>query len=74
MTFLQKSYSEYTKVEKPLVLTMSHEGLDEEELEMVAVVNSNNNVNVVNNSNSDSTEEDIKNNKDIFLMKTSMSK
>ena len=31
VTFLQKSYSEYTKVEKPAVLTMSYEGSDEEE-------------------------------------------
>ena len=31
MTFLQKSYSEYTKIEKPVVLTTSYEGLDDEE-------------------------------------------
>ena len=30
VTFLQKSYGEYSKVEKPVLVTMSHEGLDEE--------------------------------------------
>ena len=60
MTFLQKSYGEYTKVEKPAVLTMSYEGLDEdEELETVPVENNNNNVNVVSDSNSDSRDEDF---------------
>ena len=65
MTFLQKSYSEYTKVEKPAMLTMSYEGSDEEEEpKMVPVVINNSNVNVVSNCNSDSSEEDFKNNED----------
>ena len=39
MTFLQKSYSEYTKVEKPVVVTTSYEGSNnEEELEIVSVI------------------------------------
>ena len=55
--FLQKSYGEYTKVEKPSVLTMSYEGSDEEEEpEMVSVVINNKNINVVSNSDSDSSE------------------
>ena len=34
VTFLQKSYNEYSKVEKPILVTTSYEGLDnEEELE-----------------------------------------
>ena len=68
VTFLQKSYSEYNKVEKPVVLTTSYEGSDEEEeLKTVPVVNNNNTVNVVSNSDSDSNEEDVKNNKDKFF-------
>ena len=40
MTFLQRSYGEYSKVEKPVLVTMScEESDDEEELEMVQVVN-----------------------------------
>ena len=60
VTFLQKSYSEYTKVENPAVLIMSYEGLDkEEELKIVSAENNNNNVNVVSVSNSDSSGEDF---------------
>ena len=68
VTFLQKSYGEYTKVEKTVVLTTSYEGSDEEEeLEAVPVINSNYNINVVSNSDSDSIEEDVNNNKEIFF-------
>ena len=50
--FLQKSYTEYTKVDKPVVVTTSYEGSDEEEeLETVPVVINSNNVNVVSDSN-----------------------
>ena len=46
MNFLQKSYGEYSKVEKPVLVTMSYEGLDdEEELETVPIVSKNNNNN-----------------------------
>ena len=39
MTFLQKSYGEYSKVEKPGVVTTSYEGLnDDEELKTVLIV------------------------------------
>ena len=75
MTFLQKSYGEYTKVKKPVVLTTSYEWLDqEEEPKTVHVVNNNNNINVVSNSDSDSSEEDIENNEYNFLTKTSIIK
>ena len=64
VTFLQKSYGEYSKVEKPVVLNMSYEGSgDEEELKTVPVENNNNNVNVVSDSDSDSSDEDFENNK-----------
>ena len=70
MTFLQKSYGEYSKVEKPAVLNMSYEGSnDEEELEIVPVDNKNNNVNVVSDSNSDSSDKGFENNEEIFLMR-----
>ena len=75
MTFLQKSYGEYTKVDKPVVVTMSYEGSDnEEELKIVPIVTNNNNVNVVSDSSSDSSEEVFKNNENDFLMKTSMTR
>ena len=68
VTFLNKSYSEYNKVEKPVNLNTSYEGSDnEEELEIVPVDNNNNDVNVVSDSNSESSDEDLKNNdKNIF--------
>ena len=44
---------------------------DKEERQMVPVVINNCNVNVVYNSNCDSSEEDVKNDQDNFLMKTS---
>ena len=68
MTFLQKSYGEYTKVEKPVVVTMSYERLDkEDELETVHVVVNNSNVNVVSKSDSDSIEDNFENDDDIFF-------
>ena len=68
MTFLQKSYGEYAKVEKPAALTTSYEGLDEEEEpEMVPVLINNSNINVVSDSDRDPSEEDFKNNKDNFF-------
>ena len=48
MTFLQKSFSEYTKVEKPVLVTTSYVGLnDVEEFETFSIVDNNNNVNIV---------------------------
>ena len=61
MTFLQKSYGEYAKVEKPAALTTSYEGLDEEEEPKGGTWNGScSNVNVVRYSDSDSSEEDFK--------------
>ena len=63
VTFLQKSYGKYTKIEKPVLVTMSYEGLDdEEELKTGPVLNSYNNVNVVTDSDVDDSDDDIKNN------------
>ena len=72
MTFLQKSYSEYSKVEKPVLVTISYEGLDdEEELKQVPIVNqNNNNYNVVGDSDSDNNDKKQK----AFLMKILMMK
>ena len=68
MTFLHNLYSEYSKVEKPAVLTVSYEGSDEEEeLKTVPVIIINNNVNIVSNSNSNSSKEDFENNKENFF-------
>ena len=65
VTFLQKFYIEYTKVEKPVLVTMSYEGLnDEEELKMVSIVNENNNVNKITdikNDNENVFNKDIDN-------------
>ena len=72
VTFLRKSYGEYSKVEKPVVLNTSYEGSDdEEELEIVPVDNKNNDVNVVSDSDSDSSDEEFKNNKEILLLRIS---
>ena len=60
MTFLKKSYSQYSKVEKLLFITMSYEGLDdEEELKIVPIFSQNNNNknNVVGDSDSDSNDK-----------------
>ena len=52
-------YGEYSKVEKPVMVTTSYEGSDEEkELEKVPVINNYDNINVITNSYS---ENDIKN-------------
>ena len=54
VNFYLKSYREYSKVEKPVLVTMKYEGLDdEEELKMTPVVNNNNHVNIVSDSESD---------------------
>ena len=52
VTFLQKSYRDYSKVEKPVLVTTSYEGYnEEEELETVPVMdNYNNNYNIVSDS------------------------
>ena len=57
--FLQKSYSEYSKVEKPVLVTMSYDGSDEEEeLKMVPIViQNNNNYNVVSDLDNGSNDE-----------------
>ena len=49
-------------------MTISFEGLDEEEKVPVVI---NNNINVVNDSHSDSSEEDFENNEENFFHKTS---
>ena len=69
LTFLQKSYSEYTKVEKPVLVTTSYEGLnDEEEFEMFPIVDNNVIVHIVIDSASlDNIENENKN----FLTKIS---
>ena len=57
MTFLQKSYQDFSKVEKTVLITTSYKGLiDYEELKMVPVINqnNNNNYNVVSHSKSKS--------------------
>ena len=69
MTFLQKSHSEYIEVDKPVVVTTSYEGMDndEQELETVPVVVNNNSVNVVSDSDSNSSKERFKNGDDNFF-------
>ena len=75
VTFLQKSYGEYTQVEKPVVVTTSYEGSDmEEELKKVPVVNNNNSINIVSDSNSDLSDDDFKTAKTTFSTKMSMAK
>ena len=70
MTFLQKSYGEYTQVEKPVIVTTNYEGSDEEEeLEKVPIIDNNNSVNIVSDSESDLSEEVLKNSKDNFFNK-----
>ena len=65
MTFLQKSYGEYSKVEKPVLVTKDYEGSDdEEELETLQIINDNNNSYIVIDFNGNT---DIKNgNKNCF--------
>ena len=44
ITFLQKSYVDYNIIEKPFLITLSHEGSDDkEELKPVSIFNQNNN-------------------------------
>ena len=70
VTFLQKSYGEYRKVEKPVILNKNYEGSnDEEKLKTVPVDNKNNDVNVVSDSDSDSSDKDFENNKGFFFDK-----
>ena len=50
MTSLQKWYGEYSKIEKPVLITTSYEGSnDQDELKTVSMISSNNNYNVVTN-------------------------
>ena len=58
--FLQKSYGEYNKVEKPVFVTMTYEGSDdEEELKTVPIFNSNYHYYyVVGDSDSDDENEE----------------
>ena len=75
VTFLQKSYGEYSKVEKPVILNKSYEGSnDEEELKKVYIDNKNNNANVVSDSDSLSSDKDFESNKEIFLTRILMIK
>ena len=68
VTFLQKSYSKYTQVEKPVVLTTSYEGSDkEEEHEIIPAVSNDNSVNIVSYFESDLSEEEFQNSKDNFF-------
>ena len=70
MTFPQKSYIEYYKIEKPAWVTTSYEGSnEEEEFETVLIINNHNNMNmnIVSDSNSDDSYDDIENNdKNLF--------
>ena len=53
MTFLQKSYGECSKVEKPALVSMSCEGLDyDKEFETVPIISNNNKSNEGYDSNS----------------------
>ena len=55
MTFLPKSSGDYSKVQKPVLVTTSYKGwYDEEALKIVPIVNqNNNNYNVVSDSKSE---------------------
>ena len=63
-TFLKKSHGDYSKVEKPVLVTTNYEGLDEEEeLDMVPVVNQNKyNNNVISDSERESYEDEAEKN------------
>ena len=59
---LQKSYMDYNKVEKPILVTTSYEGSDDKEkLEMVPLINNNNSYNAVSDSKSNGDDEVDKN-------------
>ena len=64
MTFLHKSYRDYSKVQKSVLVTTNKEGLDDkEELKTVPAVNqSNNNYNIVSDSKIGSDNEKIEEN------------
>ena len=76
VTLLQKSYSEYTMVDKPVDVTTSYEGSDkkEEELETIPVVFNNNNVEIICDSDKDSNKKTLKTMATTFFMKTLMTK
>ena len=65
MTFLDKSFGEWNKVEKPTVVPMSNEGSNNEAIKMVSAHDENNNdkYHVVNNWEIDDENEEN------FLMK-----
>ena len=64
VTFLQKSYGEYSKGEKPVLVTISYEGLEnDKELKMGPIISNKNNYNV---SDSDSDTDIINDNKNLF--------
>ena len=59
MTYLQKLYDEYAKVKKPVLVTTSYKGSnDEEDLKTVPVVDNNNKINILTDSK---TDDNIKN-------------
>ena len=64
-----KSYGEYTKVDKPVVVTKSYERSNntKEELKTVPVVVNNNNENVVSVFNTDSSKKNLRNDNDNFF-------
>ena len=59
MTFLNKSFCECNEVEKPMLVPMRYERLDDEEVEMVLAHhdNNDNNYDVLSNLGSDGEEE-----------------
>ena len=73
VSFLQKSYCEYTNIEKPFLLTTSDEGSDDEEdLKPVPIFNDKNNVKLVTDSDSeDETNKDNKTQTKILTTKSS---
>ena len=65
MTFVQKSYGECSKDEKPLLVTTSYYGLDDEEvLKMVPIISNSNNNYLDSDSDSDTDIES--DNKNVF--------
>ena len=76
VTFLNKSYGDYNKVEKPVILTMRYVGSDkEEEFEIVSNNNNNGDMNIVSNSDSDSSNNNLENiEENFFLSKMLMNK
>ena len=68
VTFLNKSYGEYNKVEKPTILKTSYEGSDEEEeFETVSKNDNNGDINIVSDSDSDLSDDDLENNEENFF-------